>query len=71
MDKVKCSKELYCQFLLTARKEFSATTLADLKDNISHDKVTRWLRDTKLTPRLLWENVEGLIDKEKEFQPEY
>lgn len=67
MDKVRCSKELYCQFLLTAQKEFSATTLADLKDNISHDKVTRWLQDTKLTPRLLWENVEGLINKEDGF----
>jgi len=67
LDKVKCSKELYCQFLLTAQKEFSATTLADLKDNISHDKVTRWLADTKLTPRLLWENVRGLVDKEDGF----
>lgn len=67
MDKVKCSKELYRQFLLTAQKEFSATTLANLKDNISHDKVTRWLSGTKLTPRLLWEDVEGLVDKEDGF----
>lgn len=67
MDKLRCSKELYCQFLLTAQREFSATTLSDLKDNISHDKVTRWLANTKLTPRLLWENVEKLIDKEDGF----
>jgi len=33
----------------------------------SHDKVTRWLQNTKLTPRLLWEQVEGLIDKEDGF----
>lgn len=67
MDKVKCSKELYCQFLLTAQKEFSATILADLKDSISHDKVTRWLVATKLTPKVLWEQVEQLIDKTDGF----
>ena len=67
MDKIKCSKELYCQFLLASQKEFSATTLASLKSNVSHDKVTRWLSNTKLTPRILWKHVENLIDKEDGF----
>lgn len=67
MGKIKCSKELYCQFLLASQKEFSATALESLKDDLSHDKVTRWLQNTKLTPRLLWENVESLVDKEDGF----
>lgn len=63
MGKLKCSKELYSQFLLASQREFSATTLASLKTEISHDKVSRWLQNTKLTPRILWEQVETLIDK--------
>lgn len=60
---VKCSKELYCQFLLASQREFCATSLSTIKSDMSHDKVTRWLTDTKLTPKILWEHVEGLVDK--------
>jgi putative transposase len=67
LGKIKFSKEIYCQFLLASQKEFSATTLASLKSEISHDKVSRWLHNTKLTPKLLWEKVEGLVDKGSGF----
>ncbi len=37
------------------------TNLAEHLDNISHDKINYYLKKEKLTPRLLWDNVEDLI----------
>lgn len=68
-QKSKCSKELYCQFLLAAQNNFTCTQLANLlkKKEIAHDSVNRWLLKTKLTPKILWEHVEPLIDKENGY----
>lgn len=60
----KCSKELYGQFLIAAQKDFSATGLATLAANIHHDSVTRWLRTTRLTPHMLWEQTQVCIQKQ-------
>lgn len=35
------------------------TTLANHLEGISHDRINRYLRGEKLTPRLLWDNVKG------------
>lgn len=59
----KCSKELYAQFLIATSKDFSATFLARLHKKIHHDTVTRWLKRTKLTPRMLWEHTEAQVNK--------
>ncbi len=37
------------------------TNLADHLDGISHDRINRYLRGEKLTPRLLWDNVKAGI----------
>jgi hypothetical protein len=34
------------------------TNLANHLDEISHDRINRYLRGEKLTPRLRWENVQ-------------
>ncbi len=41
------------------------TNLADHLDGISHDRINRYLRGEKLTPRLLWDNVEPLLEISK------
>lgn len=61
MQHKKCSKELYCQFLLAAQQNFTATEMADHLSNVAHDAVTRWLKGTKLTPSYLWEQAKPLI----------
>lgn len=58
----KWTKDLYCQFLLASQRNFTATQAADLTA-VSHDAITRWLTSVKLTPNLLWEHVETLVDK--------
>ncbi|MEH1999089.1 MAG: hypothetical protein V7L00_10130 [Nostoc sp.] len=37
------------------------TNLAEHLENISHDKINYYLKNERLTPRLLWENVKDLI----------
>lgn len=63
MKKVRCSRDLYCQFLLASQRNFTATHCSDIS-SVSHDGVTRWLTSTKLTPHILWEHVEELVEKE-------
>lgn len=48
-------KELYCQFLIAAQTNFTATNFADHTQGIAHDSVSRFLSQTKLTPKILWE----------------
>jgi len=59
----KWNKDLYCQFLLASQKNFTATQASELT-NVSHDAITRWLTSVKLTPNILWEHVEKLVEKE-------
>ena len=37
------------------------TNLAEHLENISHDKINYYLKNEKLTPRLLWGNSKDLI----------
>lgn len=51
----------YCQYLLSSQINYTLTNLAEHLESISHDKINRYLRGEKLTPRLLWEKVQPLI----------
>lgn len=41
------------------------TNLAKHLEVISHDKINRYLKNEKLTPSLLWDNVKELIEREE------
>lgn len=51
----------YCQYLLSSPINYTVTNLADHLDGISHDRINRYLRGEKLTPCLLWDNVNPLL----------
>ena len=51
------SKLDYCQYLLSSPVNCTLTHMADHVEEFSHDRLNRYLRGEKLTPRLLWENV--------------
>ena len=51
------SKLDYCQYLLSSPVNYTLTNMADHVEELSHDRLNRYLRGEKLTPRLLWENV--------------
>lgn len=59
---MKFTKINYCQYLLSSQLNYTLTNLAEHLEHISHDKINRYLKNEKLTPRLLWENVKGLIE---------
>ena len=55
------SKLDYCQYLLSSPLNFTMTHLAEHLEGVSHDRIRRYLQGEKLTPRLLWENVNALV----------
>lgn len=63
---MKTTSQLYCQYLLSSQVNYTCTNLADHVAALSHDDVTRYLAQEKLTPRLLWEKVQPLLDARPE-----
>ena len=51
----------YCQYLLSSQVNYTLTNFADHSQHFSHDQLNRFLRDDKLTPRLVWEQVKDSI----------
>lgn len=58
---MKFTKLDYCQYLLSSPINYTVTNLADHLDGISHDRINRYLRSEKLSPRLLWDNLKALV----------
>jgi hypothetical protein len=52
----------YCQYLLSSQINYTLTNLADHLRKWSHDTINRYLKGEKLTPRLLFEQVEPLLE---------
>ena len=51
----------YCQYLLVSQINYTLTNFADHSDQFSHDQLNRYLRGTRITPRLIWENVASQV----------
>ncbi len=58
---MKFTKLDYCQYLLSSQINYTITNLAEHLENISHDQINYYLKNAKLTPRLLWDNVKDVI----------
>jgi Transposase DDE domain len=56
----------YCQYLLSSQVNYTLTNLAEHLKSFTHDTINRYLKDEKLSPRLLWEQLQPLL----EFDPE-
>jgi hypothetical protein len=63
---MRFTKLNYCQYLLSSQINYTLTNLADHLETISHDRINRYLRRERLTPRLLWENVLPLIQSHEQ-----
>lgn len=50
---MRFTKLNYCQYLLSSQINYTMTNLAEHLSNISHDKINYYLKNEKLTPRLL------------------
>lgn len=47
----------YCPYLLVSQIHYPLTNFADHCHQCSHDAINRYLREEKITPRLIWDNV--------------
>ncbi len=56
----------YCQYLLSSQINYTLTNMADHLQKWSHDTINRYLKGEKLTPRLLFEQVEPLLELDPE-----
>jgi hypothetical protein len=56
----------YCQYLLSSKVNYTLTNLAEHLDQFSHDTINRYLKGEKLSPRLLFEQVEPLLERDPE-----
>jgi hypothetical protein len=56
----------YCQYLLSSQINYTLTNMADHLKHWSHDTINRYLKGEKLTPRLLWEQVEPSVEFDEE-----
>ena len=56
----------YCQYLLSSQVNYTLTHLAEHLQEWTHDTINRYLKGEKLSPRLLWEQVEALLEADCE-----
>ena len=56
----------YCQFLLSSQINYSLTYFAEHAKKWSHDTIGRYLKGEKITPRLVWEKVQGQVELSEE-----
>jgi hypothetical protein len=56
----------YCQYLLSSQINYTLTNMADHLESFSHDTINRYLKGEKLTPRLLFEQAEPMIEQDPE-----
>jgi hypothetical protein len=59
---MRFTKLNYCQYLLSSQINYTLTNLAEHLEQISHDQINRYLKNEKLTPRILGDNVKDLIE---------
>lgn len=64
MQRQKCNLDLYVNFLTASQKQFSGVELSKVSpEPMAHDSVSRWLSSAKLTPKLLWQQSQTLVNK--------
>jgi putative transposase len=65
MQQPKCSLDLYVDFLIASQKQYSGLELSRVSPTaLSHDAVSRWLATHKLTPKMVWQRSQTMVQKE-------
>lgn len=58
---MKTTLDIYGQYLLNTQINYTCTNLADHVADLSHDSVHRFLKDSKLSPHLVWDCVKDQV----------
>lgn len=63
----KCTKELYKAFLQASSVRYSGLALSEVSPSeVSHDGVSRWLKDKRFSPREIWSISKDFIHEQEE-----
>jgi Transposase DDE domain len=57
---------MYCQYLLVSQINYTCTNLAEHVEGLDHNSVYRYLKNERLTPRLVWEHAKETLVMSKE-----
>jgi hypothetical protein len=63
---MKTTRQMYCQYLLVSQINYTCTNLAEHVEGLDHNSVYRYLRDERLSPRLVWEHAQKRLVMSKE-----
>lgn len=67
MSRHKCTKELYKAFLQASSVRYSGLALSEVSPaELSHDGISRWLKEKNFSPKDVWQNAQALIDQTEE-----
>ena len=58
---MKTTTKFYCHYLMSSINNYTATYLSEHYAGLSHDSVTRFLRDKQLRPSMLWKKVQPIL----------
>jgi len=68
MTKSKCSLDLYTKFLIANHNRYSGVELSKTSEvSLSHDSVSKWLREKDFNEADLWNHVSTMIHKKKGY----
>lgn len=68
MSHSKCSLDLYTKFLIANHNKYSGVELSKTAAlPLSHDSVSKWLRDKDFTAKDLWPKVKDMVDKDEGY----
>jgi hypothetical protein len=57
---------MYCQYLLVSQINYTCTNLAEHVEGLDHNSVYRYLKNERLTPRMVWEHAQKTLVMSKE-----
>lgn len=60
------TKQKYIEYLISTPINYTCTNLSDHLDNVSHDVVSNFLKQERITPRQVWNLVKSLINNTEE-----
>ncbi len=59
------TKQRYVEYLIRTPINYTCFNLAEHLDDVSHDVVSNFLKQSRITARQVWELVKGLINTTK------
>ena len=66
MSRHKCTKDLYKAFLQASSVRYSGLALSDVSPSeLSHDSISRWLKDSNFSPKNIWSISKNMIDTDE------